>query len=119
SIYDAQGKDFYSEIAKYRDIGAHPNVAELVDAGDAVVDFAGQLAPVYYIIMEWVDGVTLEQFIQNPRFEVADLYAIAIDLCSGVGRFEARNLWHNDLKADNILIKELTDEELKARRVES
>jgi|GEM_PF-5415430 len=114
-IYDEHSKDFDAEIRKYRELGAHPNIGELVDAGLSSAQLGSQTVAFYYVVMEWIEGVGLNDFVARPTFSVGDMYSLIVDLCSGVGRFEKRNLWHNDLKADNILVKQLTDEELAAR----
>lgn len=118
-LYDEHGKDFDSEIRRHRELGAHPNIGELVDAGSAASEIGGITIPVYYVVMEWIDGVGLKEFIAKPDFTVSEMYGLIVDLCSGIARFEKCNLWHNDLKADNILVKRLSDEELDSRVGES
>ena len=114
-LYEARGKNFQDEITKFTQIGAHPNVAELYDANESVIDMQGQEIAVFFVIMEWVEGRTLSEFIEDGELDVEDLYSIGLDICNGLARFESLDLWHNDLNASNILIAGLSDD-TKANR---
>lgn len=56
-----------------------------------------------YIVMEWVDGVTLDQWCRqnHPRQRKLD---ILNQLFSAVGYIHSRNVVHRDLKPENILV---------------
>jgi serine/threonine protein kinase len=118
-IYEAQLKDFDEEVRRYRDIGNHPNIAELIDAGAGLVRFGPHDVPINYAVMEWVEGTKLNEFLRDTQFSVADLYSLVSDLTAAVAWLEAKNLWHNDLNADNILIRELQEDQIHSRYVES
>jgi len=119
-LYEHHGKSFNDEIKKYSALGSHPNIAELRDAGESEVRADGVSIPVYFIVMEWVEGVSLTEFIaQQPELDANVVYGAIIDIAAGLSRFEEKNLWHNDLNSDNIRVKRLTPEEIRVRRSES
>jgi serine/threonine protein kinase len=75
----------------------HPHVVELLDAG---IDDHG-----CYIVMEYVDGGTLEEHCLPERLlpfaQVAD---IIYKCCKGLGFAQRNGLVHRDIKPANILL---------------
>lgn len=118
-LYTEHEKNFEEEIVKYRQLGSHPNIAELIDAGEGQVTADGVIVPVYYVVTEWIEGQSLTDFIRRPEFSPSEMFGAILDLASGVARFESRNLWHNDLNGENVLVKKLTPDEMETRRCDS
>lgn len=114
-LYSEHEKNFEEEIRKYRQVGTHPNVAELIDAGYSEVKADSTSLQTYYVVMEWIAGQKLTEFMKREEISVSEMYGVILDMSSGVARFESNNLWHNDLNSDNILVKELTEEERETR----
>ncbi len=82
----------------------HPNIARLLDGGSTE---DGLL----YLIMEFVDGQSLDKFIESHNPSVEDTLKLFISIASAVS-FAHRNLIvHRDLKPSNILVTE--DREVK------
>ena len=113
-LYASQDKDFAAEIRRYRAVGNHRNIAELIDAGSVEVELAGRRLLCYYIVMEWVDGIELSKFAQQAEFSVTDMFMVSRDMLAGVARLERSNLWHNDLNANNILVSTVADDEFES-----
>jgi tRNA A-37 threonylcarbamoyl transferase component Bud32 len=118
-LYQVHGKSFQEEIQNYSRLGSHENIAELRDAGEGSVELDGDQLPVFFLVMEWVEGVTLTEFIRTTPLNASMVYGAVNDVAAGLSRFEAANLWHNDLNSDNIKVKRLTPEEIQVRRSES
>lgn len=77
----------------------HPNIARLIDGG-ATDD--GLL----YLVMEYVDGKPLDQFIEARRLGVEEILKLMLQVAEAVS-FAHRNLIvHRDLKPSNILVTE-------------
>ncbi len=75
----------------------HPNIARLLDAG-ATDD--GML----YLIMEFVDGLSLDAYIEQNNLGVDAILRLFLAVCDAVS-FAHRNLViHRDLKPSNILV---------------
>lgn len=76
---------------------AHPNIVNIYDVGEE--------DNIYYIVMEYVSGETLKQYIQNrspiPLEKVVD---IMLQITSGISHAHQNNIIHRDIKPQNILI---------------
>lgn len=75
----------------------HPNVARLLDAG--MSEF-GQP----YLVMEWVDGVPLDEWrrVQAPSLERR--LALWLDIADAVAYAHRNLVVHRDLKPSNVLV---------------
>lgn len=75
----------------------HPNVVSVYD----VNDYEG----IYYIVMEYVDGITLKEYIEkNGRLPVKEATSIAIQVAQGIEAAHNANIIHRDIKPQNVLI---------------
>lgn len=86
----------------------HPNIVTVHDIG--------QDGNRYYIIMEFVDGLTLKQiirqYVENGRFVPTHrALDLSVQICNGIGYAHRANLVHCDVKPQNILITR--DEQVK------
>lgn len=83
---------------------AHPNIVNIYDVGEE--------DNIYYLVMEYVNGETLKQYIQNnapiPLEKVID---IMLQIASGISHAHQNNIIHRDIKPQNILIDK--DENVK------
>src|SRR5262245_3498545 len=75
----------------------HPHIARLLDAG--VSEF-GQP----YVVMEWVDGVTLEAWIARERPPLERRLDLWLDVVSAVSYAHRNLVIHRDLKPSNVLV---------------
>jgi serine/threonine protein kinase len=80
----------------------HPNVVRLYDGG--VTD---QDQP--YYVMEYVDGVPLDEYLQAPGRTATDrsirsVLNLFAQVCDAVGAAHQRGMIHRDLKPSNILV---------------
>ena len=75
----------------------HANVARLYDAGRTDDGL-------WYLVMEHVDGLRLDRWVDESGASVEEVVALALQICSAVG-FAHRNLIvHRDLKPSNVLV---------------
>ena len=87
-------------LRKEFDIGfhlSHPSIAATI--GLEQVEGLGLC-----IIEEWVDGITLDQYIGNGDFDAAKARHLTAQLCEALNYIHARQIIHRDLKPSNILI---------------
>lgn len=76
---------------------AHPNIVNIFDVGDE--------ENIYYIVMEYVDGMTLKQYIQNHYpIPVEKVLDIMKQLTSALSHAHYNHIIHRDIKPQNILI---------------
>ncbi len=75
----------------------HPNIVNIYDVGsqDAF----------HYIIMEYVQGITLKTYIEKKgRLNYKETLSIAIQVARGIQAAHAKNIIHRDIKPQNIMI---------------
>lgn len=76
---------------------SHPNIVNMYDVG--------QEDDIHYIVMEYVDGMTLKEYIQNEgRLTSEEAVRIASQICSALHHAHENNIVHRDIKPQNILI---------------
>ncbi|MEL7447194.1 MAG: serine/threonine-protein kinase, partial [Pseudomonadota bacterium] len=75
----------------------HPNIARLFDGGETE---AG--AP--YFVMEFVDGVPLNQWIELASRSLEERIQVFLQICAAVETAHQRLIIHRDLTPPNILI---------------
>ncbi|MCX7034766.1 MAG: serine/threonine-protein kinase [Arenimonas sp.] len=76
---------------------SHPNVARILDGGST----AGGIP---YLVMEYVDGVSLTDYCRNQKLDVPARLALFCKVCDGVQEAHRHLIVHRDLKPDNILV---------------
>jgi hypothetical protein len=75
---------------------AHPNIAHLIDAGVT----AGQP----YLVLEYVEGETIERWCNEQRLGVQGRTRLFLEVLAAVEHAHSRLILHRDLKPSNILV---------------
>jgi len=69
------------------------------------VRYSGQEDDIKYIIMDYIDGITLKDYMQkNGVIEYKVAIKIAMDVCSALEYAHSKDIIHRDIKPQNILI---------------
>lgn len=75
----------------------HPNIAKLLDGGTSPEG-------VPYIVMEYIDGVPIDQYCDEHRLTIEERLRLFQVVCSAVHYAHQNLIVHRDLKPSNILI---------------
>lgn len=59
----------------------------------------------FYIVMEWVDGLTLEQYALTENPCARRCAGLMLTLARTLGAVHRKNVLHRDIKRDNIIIR--------------
>ncbi len=111
-VADAASVERFRREARAAAMLRHPNIVAIYDYGEA----RGDGAPAY-IVMELLEGVSLRHLVQQEG-KLAPERAVALmrGICAGVGAAHRRNLFHRDLKPDNVIVL-LPDEDRETETV--
>lgn len=76
--------------------------------------YAIEEEPLPYIVMEYIPGITLQQWLeQNGPLELPEFLRIAQQLAAGLAAAHSANLIHRDIKPSNILLESGIDKHAK------
>ena len=82
----------------------HPNIVNIYDVGSE--------NGLYYIVMEYVVGITLKTYIEKKgQLSFKESASIAIQVARGIEAAHNKNIIHRDIKPQNIIIS--TDGKVK------
>ena len=74
----------------------HPNIVTLFEFGQA--------DGIYYLLMEFVDGVSLGQLLRSSRVSPREALAIVPQICDALQYAHDQGIIHRDIKPENIQV---------------
>ncbi len=80
----------------------HPNIAKLYDAG-----ISQRNRP--YLVMEYVKGMSLKEYIQKEEPELKECLAKFKEICEAIEYAHRNLIVHRDIKPQNVLVNERGD----------
>jgi tetratricopeptide (TPR) repeat protein len=75
----------------------HPNIARLLDGGTTSSGLP-------YIVMEYVDGVSITKYAEMHKLDVAQRVRLFLQVCAAVDYAHRNFIIHRDLKPGNMLV---------------
>jgi serine/threonine-protein kinase len=75
---------------------SHPNIVTVHDVGEDL--------GMSYIVMEFVEGQTLANWMKTQRFSVAQIKHVVYNAAVGLGFAHENGVFHRDVKPDNIMV---------------
>ena len=75
----------------------HPNIVSVLDFGESDEGRA-------FLVMEWLDGENLDDFLASTRANVALALDIATQICAGLAEAHDQGVIHRDLKPANLFV---------------
>jgi TPR repeat protein/tRNA A-37 threonylcarbamoyl transferase component Bud32 len=74
----------------------HPNIVTVYDFGEA--------DGLYYLLMEYVDGMNLRQLLQTRKLAAEEALVIVPSICEALQYAHQQGIVHRDIKPENILM---------------
>ncbi|MEP4079730.1 protein kinase domain-containing protein [Haloferula sp.] len=74
----------------------HPNIVTVHDYGET--------GGLYFIVMEFVDGVNLRDLLQDGKIESGQALTIVPPICEALQYAHEKGIVHRDIKPENLLI---------------
>lgn len=84
--------------ARVMGITNHPNIVKLYDLG--------QWEEGIFVAMEYIQGISLRQFIREKALTPKKAIEIVFQIAQGLAHLHSQGIVHRDLKPENILITE-------------
>jgi serine/threonine protein kinase len=78
----------------------HANIARLIDGGT-------RHDGIPYLVMEYVDGLPLDQFAERRQLSIEERIRLFLPLCDAVDYAHQKLIIHRDLKPSNVLVTAL------------
>lgn len=80
---------------------SHSNIVSVHDVGQDIIDET----PLHYIIMEYVEGITLKEYIDKQKvLPWREAVGYAIQICEGLRHAHKNGVVHRDIKPHNIIM---------------
>jgi serine/threonine protein kinase/formylglycine-generating enzyme required for sulfatase activity len=76
----------------------HPNVCVIHEVGETA---DGR----HFIVMEYVDGMTLREHTRETRIKLGEAFDIAVQIASALAAAHAAGIVHRDIKPENIMVR--------------
>ncbi|HEX3594904.1 MAG TPA: serine/threonine-protein kinase, partial [Polyangiaceae bacterium] len=87
----------------------HPNLVAVHGAGE-LLQSAGQSTPEPYLVMEFLDGLTLRSALAATEgaMPLPRALTIVLSMCDAIGEAHAHGVVHRDLKPENVMLVQVS-----------
>ncbi|MBS0262523.1 MAG: serine/threonine protein kinase [Planctomycetes bacterium] len=95
----------FSREARVMALLSHPHVVAVYDFGTtSAPDASSDSPPLCYLLMEYVDGLTLRQLLNSGQLSATQALAIVPQICAALQYAHDKGIVHRDIKPENILL---------------
>jgi serine/threonine protein kinase len=110
ALADERLVELFEREAKVAGRLTHENIVDVKDAGRVTDSVGGHLA---YIVMEWLEGRTLEDELRNvAHLSLPQTYEILRQMSAALAEAHGKNVVHRDLKPANVMLTQRGDGKL-------
>lgn len=88
----------HANIVTIHDFGETPTALSATKSGGTIQE------PLFYLVMEYVDGANLRTLMRHKRLEPGEALKIVPPLCDALQFAHEEGIVHRDIKPENILI---------------
>ncbi len=74
----------------------HPNIVSVIDTGH----YQG----IYYLVMEYVEGVTLRDLLEERKLTPEEALQLVPQICSALEYAHSKGVIHRDIKPENLIL---------------
>src|SRR5712691_4414151 len=82
----------------------HPNICTLYDVGEIPLDSTNQKPAARYIVMEYLEGETLEELLKKGPLTLDQVFRYGLEIADALDKAHRKQILHRDLKPSNIMI---------------
>jgi eukaryotic-like serine/threonine-protein kinase len=85
----------------------HPNICALYDVGEVPLDVGGEADQKHtrqYIVMEYLEGETLEERLRKGPLPLDQVFRYGLEIADALDKAHRKQILHRDLKPSNIMI---------------
>jgi eukaryotic-like serine/threonine-protein kinase len=100
---DPQFRERFDREARAISALEHPHICALYDVGDTSADSASG-EPVRFLVIQYLEGETLESRLTKGGLPVAEALTIAIQIADALATAHRAGIVHRDLKPGNIML---------------
>jgi eukaryotic-like serine/threonine-protein kinase len=75
----------------------HPNIAHIYEIGED--------GGTNFIVMEFIDGITLREQMRQPSMKLAEVLEVAAQLAGALSVAHSAGIVHRDIKPENVMIR--------------
>src|SRR5690242_3482261 len=95
-VADASARDFLLHEARSTSALNHPNICTVYEVGE--------LAGETFIVMEFIEGKSLNALIGGAGLPVESVLRYGVQIAAALAHSHGRNIVHRDLKSSNIVV---------------
>jgi serine/threonine protein kinase len=95
----------FAREARVMALLTHPHIVTVYDFGTTSLTGTGDRdVPLFYFLMEFVDGLTLRQLLDAGQLAPPQAFAIVPQICEALQYAHDKGVVHRDIKPENILV---------------